>query len=134
MIPVTQTRLGWPGGNCLAACFASILEVPIEAVDFSCSDANEPGQWYHLANEKLRPHGYFFFDMRAGRNDAGELGICVPNGQFLIVGGRTCRGPIQHAMVYAVDNNRYIPVHDPHPSRAGLTEILYFGILVPLGR
>ena len=38
MIPVTQTTFA-PAGNCLAACLASILEVPIEAIpNFHAND------------------------------------------------------------------------------------------------
>lgn len=32
MRPVLQTRFGFPSGNCLLACVASILEVPLEEV------------------------------------------------------------------------------------------------------
>lgn len=32
MIPVTQTRIGRPHGNCTEACIASVLEVGIDAV------------------------------------------------------------------------------------------------------
>ena len=33
MSPVYQTKHGHPGGNCLAACVATLLDKPIEAVD-----------------------------------------------------------------------------------------------------
>lgn len=130
MIPVHQTRFG-EQGNCLAACFASILEVSLADVDFSCSDA-APGEWYWLALSRLASLGYGFFDVRAGRNKDGEAEICIPNGEYFIASGKTTRGPILHSVVCHAQNRRWSMVHDPHPDGTMLSSVVYFGMLVPL--
>ena len=47
MKPVMQTRVG-EEGNCLSACIASLLEVPIEEIDLSC--ALNPDTWFEQLN------------------------------------------------------------------------------------
>ncbi len=51
VIPVTQTLLSPPDGNCFAACVASILELPIDAVPNYHSD-----DWFECWQEWLYPY------------------------------------------------------------------------------
>lgn len=41
MIPVEQTRYGFPDGNCFAACVASILELPLSDTDIISAAADD---------------------------------------------------------------------------------------------
>lgn len=55
MIPVAQTNIGGRG-NCMAACLASILEIPIEEVpDYRAIDA-AGGSWMNALNTWLSKH------------------------------------------------------------------------------
>jgi hypothetical protein len=65
MIPIYQTSFGAPpGGNCLAACLASIFEVPIEEVD---SEAlRSKGTQQSALVEVCHVHGYQPFSYAPG--------------------------------------------------------------------
>lgn len=63
MIPVKQTKRGGRDvppaerGDCLSACFASLLEVPIGAVPIPHSDDPDVS-WWQVMQEAVAPHGY----------------------------------------------------------------------------
>lgn len=132
MTPVDQTRFGRQG-NCLAACFATIIGVPLQLVDFSCADATQERDWYALALAKLRPLGWSYVDWHLSRDAAGLLQVSVPEQMLLVVGGQSPREPeLLHAMVYQMRQRTLAPVHDPHPSRAGILDMQYAGVLIPV--
>lgn len=125
MIPIQQTVLG-PRGNCMAACWASILECPIEEVpDYQAIHA-EGGSWLNAVNTWLSKHyGLLYIELEPWISPA-----VIPMGWHLIngdspregVGGHSCVGFCGHL------------VWDPHPSRRGLERIDNWGILVPLDK
>lgn len=133
MIPVFQTRFG-DEGNCLAACFASIIEVPLDRLDFSCSDAQEPGAWYSLALSKLKPLGWAYYDVRCGVSPDGHREVSVPPGTYFIASGHTRRSQTRlHAVVVLAEpGGRHRLAHDPHPDGTGIGDAVYVGFLVPL--
>lgn len=112
MKPVFQTRFHHDG-NCLSACIASILEVPLERVDFigekdvwleRCQKTLKPFGLFYLGiniTEKMNlmavPENYCIFTGRTHRNPNGELLHCV-------VGQLVCREGIMH----------FKTVHDPN--------------------
>ena len=108
MKPVTQTRLHNPPeemGNCMEACFASLLEIDISEVpEFVDKDG-----WYEEVLEWLHTQGHHMFCWDSDKNLEG----------FHIAVGDSPRGDFQHCVIY--DNDKM--VHDPHPSRAGLKKI-----------
>lgn len=108
MIPVDQTTFGAPGGNCLSACVASILDLPIEEVPYFMSDRFNPQgvDWVRKLNSWLRPRGY--------RCHVFVRDIMIP--EYHIAHGVSPRGVGTHAVV--ARGNRM--VHDPHPSRQGI--------------
>jgi hypothetical protein len=55
MKPVSQTRYGQEG-NCLSACIAPILEVPIDKVDFTAAE----GVWLERTQAALSQFGFFY--------------------------------------------------------------------------
>lgn len=119
MKPVMQTRTG-VRGNCLSACFASLLGVSIEKVDFSCGDYTD-GNWYDVACEKLRPFGLtlVLVDLRPE--------ITIPAELYVIANGPSPRGH-RHAVIYRGDEL----AHDPHPDGGGILSIEYLSFLLPL--
>ncbi len=120
MTRVKQSKLYAPdgihNGDCLAACLASLLDLPLWMVPpfeqmFGRSD------WRVRVGEWLRR----FFDMDLERaeghptNPDGELAI-LP--EFYIANGPAARG-VYHSVIY---RNGEL-VHDPHPSNGGLLAV-----------
>ena len=134
MKPVNQTRLADDpkGGNCMAACIASILEISIEEVpDFDMR--NDPGDWRIFWGPWLSEMGYHIFCMGLTAH-IEETPLCIYYGLHIIMGGHTARDPdILHACVYKTDINDFEPVHDPHPSNDFITEFTNIYILIPKG-
>lgn len=133
MIPVFQTRFG-DEGNCLAACFASILEADLERLDFSCSDVKEPGAWYALALDKLRPLGWSYYEVRCSVSPEGRREVSVPPGTYFLAAGHTDRSPtrLHSVVVLAEPGGRHRLAHDPHPDGTGIGPAIYVGFLVPI--
>lgn len=126
MIPVQQTDTELGRGNCLAACVASILELPIaEVPNFRLAD----DAWGALQ------------DWLASR---GLLAIrCLIDGVYLasmpsvycVLTGPSPRNPVNHAVVGLCDCGTVRIVHDPHPEDTGLAGpaqwITFFGKTTP---
>lgn len=117
MIPCDQTEFydkeKGTTGNCMQACFASLLELPLDSVP-------------HFALEKT---GWFkaIYDFLATFNlsmyqTPKEMQINFPH----LVCGPSPRG-ISHMVIY--NGNRLF--FDPHPSRAGVLEIDERQIIIP---
>ena len=131
MKPVFQTRFG-KQGNCLAACVASILEVELEVVDFSCFD-HPPDKWFDLFNEKLVKIGYGLLEL-APR----WVGFLPVTGHWIAT-GPSLRQDGNHSVVCLSDGlfplTRKIPfnvVHDPHPDGQGIKDLVARSYLVRL--
>lgn len=133
MKPVDQTRIGIKG-NCLAACVASILEVDLDRIDFSCGD-HSPGQWLEPFQDLLKPLGFKYVECKKLLTVKNFL-----EGSFFIATGPTKRltlgvdlKPLLHSVVCRWDLDGSVEVvHDPHPSKMGLTEMWFYGVLVPI--
>lgn len=101
MRPVDQTTFGFNDGNCLSACVASILELPIAHVPSFVGDDRRFLRWLGergLSATTYSPASY------------------VPPGYAIAAGPSARFGGRLHACV-AYDG---AVVHDPHPSRDGL--------------
>jgi len=114
MIPVDQTTFGHPGGNCFSACVASLLEIQIGEVPYLMEDRD----WFQGFIEWLRPRGLWAVTFSVANG-------WRPDG-YVILGGQSPRG--SHAVV----GLGLEVVHDPHPSRAGLTVIEDATIIIPI--
>lgn len=123
MKPVIQTRFGRPLGNCWAASIASVLELPLEAVDWSAdmpADEIEPpgatdcsAEWIRRRVQRLRDLG--FWEIRnINPKDADGL----PRDAHYLMLGTTTRG-VGHVVVGR--NGRQ--VHDPNPDGLGLADV-----------
>lgn len=120
MIPVDQTILSSESdkGNCLAACVASILEVPLETVP----NFIEETSWFSSLRKFLLQHGYHLFELTPNYS--------LPVFHLMIGPGPRSRDgkPIHHSVV----GKGGVIVHDPHPSKSGLLEVEYFLVFLPV--
>ncbi len=103
MIPIDQTVLGAPDGNCMSAAIASVLERPIDTLPHFGGD-----RWLRRLEDWLRPQRMVPVLAKGWPDDYNGYGVGLGMGP---------RG-LHHAVV--VENAML--VHDPHPSRAGLVE------------
>ena len=128
MKPVKQTRY-LENGNCMAACLASLLEVPIEAVDF---DMQESQDWVTDCHRVLEPYGLFLFEL--AKDQTPHL---LPDGTFLICTGPSPRGPFLHAVIGSIWREGELSYrvkweHDPAPDEPAWLKdnvILHYGVL-----
>lgn len=119
MIPIKQTVLG-RGGNCFAACIASIMELELENVPNFCTNEN----WREETNKWLSTFGFFYMDFHLAGDLRDEL--CQYWG-YHIIAGDSPRG-LRHATV----GYRGHIYHDPHPDNNGLVSGDWeYGFIIP---
>lgn len=111
MIPVDQTETALGKGNCLAACVASILEIPV------CDVPN-----FRLAeNSWLALQDWLFLrGLYAVRVFAKQERIASLPGSYCIVTGGSPRNPVLHAVVGMWTDSGVVIAHDPHPDKTGI--------------
>ncbi|NPT59084.1 hypothetical protein [Paraburkholderia elongata] len=124
MKPVKQTKLysadGIHNGNCLAACIASLLDLPL---------------WMVPPFEDMFGRGDHTSRMIEWLNHMFKLELVWEDGhpvdelpEFYIAVGRSPRG-VHHAVIYSKGEM----VHDPHYSNDGIAEVDSVKYLAPLG-
>ena len=128
MKPVMQDKFGL-GGNCLSACIASLLELPLSEVpsfhgDFPENTAEDNPEavqvfWANV-HRFLNARGYGMFHMDI---DSPE-DLKFMSGYFLI-GGKSPRG-YSHSVIYTKEGL----AHDPHPEGGGV-EMSTISIVYP---
>jgi hypothetical protein len=101
-------------GNCLAACLASLFDLPIDAVPA----LNTMGEEWCDAFLKFLDHQGYEYD---GQGNLEEL---KSSKGYVIVCGMASRG-VLHAVIYK-DGERFF---DPHPSDEFLTEERFYYII-----
>jgi hypothetical protein len=116
MIPVTQTDLRVPGGNCYASCIASILEVSLGAVPNYIMEED----WLARFSDLVSKYGLRL--VMINYND--ELDNII-KGVTVIAGGISFRNT-PHAVVWKDGGC----IHDPHPDRSGLVKVEDVTLLV----
>jgi hypothetical protein len=122
MKKIMQTRTGKEKGNCLSACIASLLEMPIDIFEIK----NE-NNWLNQLNDVLQPLGYTYAEFDADKPFTW-CGEC-----FMIGCGTSPRG-LEHAVIvrhFPKDGrHHYEFIHDPHPQGGWLT-LKSIGVLLP---
>lgn len=115
MIPVDQDKFGMPHGNCMAACVASVLELPLAEVPNFVEFGEE---WWAKLVEFLASRSCAVVWCRREAHACQQIDLhpIVSAGHFLIVSGPSPRGDFLHCVI----EHRGAIVHDPHPSRAGI--------------
>lgn len=132
MKPVNQTRFG-KEGNCFCACIASILECPIEIVDFKMGE-----NWIVDTQAILGRHGFMFIGVNILK---GHCIVPLPD-PYCIFTGRSPRdasmlhsvvGKLVHFQEKEIEMVAYRTVHDPHPDKTGIVgEPEEIGFIVPI--
>lgn len=116
MIPVDQRTRGGAGappaerGDCLSACLASVLELPLGDVPRFC-EIEDPDAWGPAIDDWLAPMGLYFVEVGWSEWFAAEV---LPRAGWHLVAGLSPRGHRHSVVGYA---GRL--VHDPHPDVAG---------------
>ena len=121
MIPVMQTRFGVTG-NCMQACVASILELPLEEVPDFCNIASED-TWFTQMQAWFEGHGLWYVEVRFTYEPK------FPDGYYLVSGD----GPrgLRHVCVARAGEIVHDP-HPPHPDGSGVTNVTEYGFVVAL--
>jgi hypothetical protein len=128
MKPVLQTQFGAGVGNCFAACIASILAMPIEAVPNFCGEPPFNEHWEAQFNALVAERGlasmWVWPDSRL-RNGLPVFAIQVPAGTNAIATGQSPRGDFLHSVVAEFREDGCLRlVHDPHPSGEFLNSLV----------
>jgi len=122
VIPITQTRTG-ENGNCVSACLASILELPLQLVPDFAAETDSDDEFFAAVDKWLASKGLCYRHW--------PIGGPAPVGWHTIEGTSPRGG--QHAVV--AQNGK--PVWDPHPEDGtgrGLVKPKWYGMLEPTAR
>ena len=112
LIPIEQTRMTYPDGNCYHACLASVLEIPLSEVpDYS----NEPGnatwhRWQDWLEQRNLPLIGWNHPISKDRRVVDDV---LRGYSIVTVRYDLPKGPSKHSCV-ALDGKI---VWNPHPSR-----------------
>ncbi|MHB1953445.1 MAG: hypothetical protein ACYCOU_06810 [Sulfobacillus sp.] len=130
MIPVDMLWVHDPEngivGDCFRACIASILELPavsvphFGAIDYASDNTtNQTFEYLRELHDWLRPRGLAYMTQVWHGNPPEYFREIEPFGFdcYHILSGMSHRG-----FMHAVVARNGLIVHDPHPSRAGLSE------------
>ena len=127
--------MGAPYGNCLEACYATLLGVPLRAVPDPRLLAKGEEEAFDLLPERVPVIRQWLHDRftlcAVGEEGSSPPGVLLRRKDvplFWIASGPSERG-LQHATVYSNGSLLF----DPHPSDAGLLEVNHWTVLVPLG-
>jgi len=136
MKPIFQTKFGAPGGNCFAACIASVFELDsAEDVPNFCYDTPDGKDWMEAASNWCRERfGFGLFTVRAPEGaDYDEQARYMRNffarsHAYMICGVKTTRG-VLHAVIFR-DGKL---VHDPYPGGSAIVgRVVDFTVFFPI--
>jgi hypothetical protein len=126
MKPVMQNTLG-RRGNCMSACLASILEVPLATVPNFYELAGEGvGEWWAAVRAWLKPFGFGVITLTF--TDAAQWDQLCLDGYHIVSGASPRIEGSFHATVW--HGGRM--VHDPHPDQSGIVAPETLDMLYPL--
>ena len=124
---ITQSKLHSDDvvGNCTESCIASILDLPIEEVPDFHKDLTRPGE--ETSSDEIREFWRRIEDFLQSKN---RIMMTIPLNWvppvYYLASGNTVRDT--HHMVIMRDSRIF---HDPHPSRAGLSNITHKWLIIP---
>lgn len=120
MKPVYQDKFG-VGGNCFAACLASLFEIPLDSMPDFCERGVDE-EWWASVREWLAQRGYGIMTVTCV-----DIGWLEQYDGWMIVSGKSDRD-LNHATLWRRGTMR----HDPHPSGTGLAKPEFVDLLYPL--
>lgn len=139
MTPVFQDKFGGVEGNCMAACVASILDLPLREVPNFVALGR---QWFAGFYNFMQNHGFEVIcywmdgvDPETGVEFRRQLDWDnMPEYlKDLHPYHMTC-GPAARGFSHATVGWRDQIVHDPHPSKAGLIKVDHYYFFKPVKR
>lgn len=113
MKPVMQTVTG-TSGNCMAACLASVLELPIEAVPNFCDAGPDDTDYWNACRAWLRQFGLGIITMTF--TSPAQWRTLRLSGHHIVSGPSPRIDGMHHATVW----HKGAMVHDPHPDQTGI--------------
>ena len=119
MIAVDQTQFvgDGVGGNCVQASVASILNLPLADVPHFLEVGDRPEEWELAMMDWLEDRG---------------IGYIRREGEWIFDGYYLASGPSPRGISHMVVYHDGSLAHDPHPSRAGISEVKRTWVLAPL--
>lgn len=126
MKPVDQTKFG-NEGNCFAACIASILEIPLQEVPDLAAAMQAKKNFRRILADWLHLRGLTYVELEIGKPN-WSMGDWNPP-TYHIIGGDSPRG-VEGG--HAVVGYAGTMVHDPHPSRAGVSKVTDWSFFIRL--
>lgn len=124
MTPTTQRIEGYPYGECVRASYASLLDLPIEAVPRFDPGALLPGE--QQADREREWLGMLGLDLLEVPPAAARAVPPAALADYHLISGISPRG-LGHRCVGLLGRVAW----DPHPSRAGLLTVTSLGFVVP---
>ena len=122
MIRVMQTKFG-AEGNCFDACIASLLEMPLEQVDYFRGEDT----WYKDLQIWLEPMGLGYVEVDLKHSPLYHFPLPL----LVKCGGPSPRGVEGgHAVVALAEGLDFKTIHDPHPDGTGLVAVESVGFFV----
>lgn len=127
MIPTYQDNRSIPGGNCLQACVASLLDLPLNEVPHFL--AQEPhNEWFRRLARWLKPRGVGCFWTTVNPICGAIPGHCILGIRTERAEARQQREDWLHAVVGKAtvcdDEVTFEIVHDPDPRSSPMVEIV----------
>lgn len=128
MIPIYQTIMKPPLGNCMQACLASLFEVPLEDVP-NFMDGPHDSWWerycdWMVSNYLLQP---LRLNVEGKQGEDEEGTYWMPRGYHMIQ-GKSPRGDYDHVVV----GYKGEIVHDPFLGGSGLKSVNYYEVFVSI--
>lgn len=105
-------------GNCMSACIASILDLPLDQVIDTTSDEVRDAGFWEPIHDWLEDRG---FEMHYVTHGSPML-----VNQYSIGTGKSPRGNFNHAVVC----KNGVMVFDPHPSDDGVVKLLSHNVIL----
>lgn len=123
MIPLEQKYLHTDNqhGDCWRTCIASILECDIDTFPYHNGDISWPDE-YDEVMRILESMGWNYYSLTISQVREGFLNSQDTDGYVLAIGS-SLRG-CNHSVIW-----KNGIVHDPHPDKSGLENIIRFEIL-----
>lgn len=132
---LTQTKMGYPDGNCFATCIAMITGIPLEEIPNFASYTEANGNWWKDISDWLSPRGWggiMITEEAMKENKADFYGFRITGMPFILT-GKSPGGNYNHCVVQYENKDGTTFELDPSPSRKGVLEpIADVVILVPL--
>jgi hypothetical protein len=117
--------------GCIQACVASLIDYRIDKVPNFVEAPEVEGQdypgWWLALQSWLNELGLFFLEVQLPENFPWQP---LPLPALGIFFGTTANGT-KHAVVGRMEDDKFVPIFNPHPTGAALTKVEGLGFILP---